>query len=212
MKKRTLNLAIVSLILCLLVQTGQAQVGRGKFGFGLSAGPALLQSDLKTNDVGYGASADMSYSLGHGWGLMSSLGFDSYSGTDNTNQTIYSDVLRADLAVTFDFLPRKPFNPFLYAGGGAMFAFPRIASGTSLTAVKRQLWDSYAVGGLGIDYFINESWSIIVTAGGAYTSTDLIDGKLGGGRNDTFARCSIGVRYYLFDRSTVEKLVEEVRK
>ena len=202
----------VFILSIVLLSIAGAQVGRGRFGFGVSAGPALLQSDLKTNDVGYGASADLSYSLGHGWGLMSSLGYDAYTGKDNTNQTIYSNVFRGDLALTFDFLRSKPFNPFVFAGGGVMFAYPRNVNGIALVSVKSQLWDSYAVGGLGIDYFINESWSVIVTAGGAYTSTDLMDGKLGGGKNDTFARGSIGVRYYLFDRSTVEKIVEAVQK
>ncbi len=210
MKTSTLTLGRIILILFVLVQSGQAQVGRGKFGFGLSAGPALLQSDLKTNDVGYGASADMSYGLGSGWGLLSSVGFESYSGKNNTDQVIYSNVFRGDLTVTLDFLPSKPFNPFIYAGGGAMFAFPRDANGTPLYRMKRQLWDSYAVAGLGIDYFINEAWSLIVTAEGTATTTDLIDGISNGGRKDSFVRCSIGVRYYLFDRSTVEKIVKTV--
>ncbi len=192
-----------------LLAATNAQVGRGRFGFGLSAGPALLQSDLKTNDLSYGASADISYALGSGWGLKSSLGFDSYSGKDYSNQSILSTVFRGDLTVTYDFVPREPFNPFVYGGGGLMFFYPRIDNGASLISGKNQPWSPYLVGGLGIDYFINESWSLMLTAEGTSLFTDRVDG-ISAGVNDSFMRFSIGIRYYLFDRSTVEKIVKMV--
>jgi type IV secretory pathway TrbL component len=51
MKCRFLSLAAVGLFLCAVVQTGQAQVGRGAFGFGLSVDGNMLQSDCEDSGM-----------------------------------------------------------------------------------------------------------------------------------------------------------------
>jgi hypothetical protein len=48
----------------LLAAPSMAQVGRGKFGFGLSVSGNTMQSDWATTDPGFGGSADISYSFG----------------------------------------------------------------------------------------------------------------------------------------------------
>jgi hypothetical protein len=170
-----------------------------------------MQSDLKTNEVSYGASVDLSYALENNFGLTSSLGFDSYSGKNYANQNALSTVFRGHFAASYDFLPKQVLNPFVYGGGGMMFFYPRIDNGPSLITGWSNPWNFYLVGGVGVDYFIDESWSLIVAGEGTYTFSDRMDGYKSG-VDDSFLRVSVGVRYYLFDRSTVQRIVDAVRR
>ena len=74
------------------------------------------------------------------------------------------------------------------------------------------MWDMAFGGGVGVDYFIDESWSLVIAAEAGTLTNDYIDGYKGGGSNDMFGQVSVGIRYYLFDRKTVERIVDSVRR
>ena len=158
------------------------------------------------------ASADISYSLGHNWGLLSRLGVDTYYGMNTAQQSVNSTSFRADLSLSYDFLRSKPVDPFIFAGGGFVFYAPRISNGPALTSGLYKQWDMAVNGGLGFDIYVNESWSIILSGEAALMGNDQIDGYKAGGSNDVIGRVSLGIRYYLFDRSTVERIVKTVVK
>lgn len=207
------GMCFVALLLSfLLVTPSMAQVGRGRFGIGLSLAGNTLQSDWKSSDPGLGASVDASYSIRDEWSLVSSFGMNSYSGKDAGNQTVLSSVFYGNVGLSYDFLRDKPLNPFLFANVGLAFYAPRIENGGALFSGVHQMWDLSFGGGVGVDYFIDESWSVIVTAGAGKITNDQIDGYKAGAPNDIFGQVSVGVRYYLFDRSTVEKIVDSVRR
>ena len=213
MKRYFSALTLSFTLLGILVSSADAQVGRGKFGFGLSGACNMLQSDWKTNDIGYGAAADLSYALGDNWGLVSRLGVDNFYGKNSASQSVLSTAFTGQLGITYEFLRDKPLNPFLFAGAGLVFFYPRTSNNLALLkSGKDQLWDVTVHAGLGFDYFLDESWSIIVCAEGGMIAGDTIDGYGAGGSNDMYGRASMGIRYYLFDRSTVEKIVETVRR
>ena len=212
MKTKILSLTIVGLLLGTIVQPIQAQVGRGKFGIGLSAAGNMLNSDWKTNDIGLGASADFSYALGSNWGLASKLGLNTYTGKTSANQSVLSTVFYGNIGLSYDFLRDKPIDPFLFGRVGLAFYAPRIDNGPALTSGVNQMWDMAFGGGVGVDYFIDESWSLVVTAEAGTLTNDWIDGYKGGGSIDMFGQVSVGIRYYLFDRKTVERIVETVRR
>ncbi len=211
MNRNALSAVLVFLLLGLLPLTAESQIGRGKFGFGISASGNMLQSDWKTNDLGYGASVDMSYALGDDWGMLAALGFDSFSGKDPANLKVLSTAFHGRLAASYDFLPNNVLNPFLFAGAGLMYYFPRIDNGRALLSGADRPWDIFVNGGIGVDYFVDESWSIIVTANATMMGSDNIDGYAAGS-NDIIGRISVGIRYYLFDRSTVQRIVDAVKK
>jgi hypothetical protein len=210
MNRRCAYFVLVVASSIVFISSVYAQVGRGAFGFGLSVDGNMLQSDWKTNDPGIGASADLSYSLGHNWGLVSRLGVDTYYGKSKANENVLSTSFRGDLSLSYDFLRSKPLNPFVFVGAGFVFYYPRIDGGAVLTSGKYQPWDMALNGGLGFDCYINESWSIVLTGEATMMGNDQIDGYKAGGSNDIIGRVSLGIRYYLFDRSTVEQIVKTV--
>jgi hypothetical protein len=173
-----------------------------------------MQSDWKSTDIGIGAAADLSYSLGDNWGLVSKLGFNTFTGKNSAipNQEIISDVVYGNIGASYDFLPASQIDPFLFAKVGVGFYTPRIKMGPALTSGKYQMWDLSVGGGLGFDYYIDESWSVILAGEAGMLLNDQIDGYKAGGSNDIFGQVSVGIRYYLFDRSTVERIVETVRR
>ena len=211
MKRYFVALTLSITLLGILVSSAQAQVGRGKFGLGLSLSGNTLQSDWRTNDLGFGGSADISYSFGYNWGVVSALGIDQFQGVNNLNQNVVSTVFRATLALSYEFLPDNPMNPFVFVGGGWMLYTPRVVDGGGLISGRYPPYDLLAFGGVGVDYYVSESWSIIVRGGAGMMGTDAADGSTTGS-NDLFGHVSVGIRYYLFDRSTVEKIVDSVRR
>ncbi|MDP2883648.1 MAG: outer membrane beta-barrel protein [Ignavibacteria bacterium] len=211
--KRYINALILSFtLLGILVSSADAQIGRGKFGIGLSLAGNMLQSDWKTNDPGFGASADFSYALGSNWGLVSKLGLNTFTGKNTANQSVLSTVFYGNIGLSYDFLPANPLNPFLFGRVGLAFYTPRIDNGPALTSGAYQMWDMAIGGGIGVDYFIDESWSLIIAAEAGMLTNDQIDGYKAGGSNDISGQVSVGIRYYLFDRKTVERIVETVRR
>ena len=209
MKTKIITLTVVGLLLGTNVQPIQAQVGRGRFGIGLSAVGNMLQSDWKTNDIGLGGSADFSYALGSNWGLVSKLGLNSFTGKNSANLNVLSTVFYGNIGLSYDILRDHPINPFLFGHAGLAFFTPRTDNGAAVPG-GYQMWDMAFGGGVGVDYFIDESWSLVVTAEAGTLTNDWIDGYKGGGSNDMFGQVSVGIRYYLFDRKTVERIVETV--
>ena len=72
------------------------------------------------------------------------------------------------------------------------------------------MWDMSVSGGVGLDYYIDESWSVIFAGQAGMLLNDQIDGYKAGGSNDIFGQVSIGIRYYLFDRSAVQRIVDKL--
>ena len=211
MNRNVLSVFLVFLLCGFVPSLAESQVGRGKFGVGLSLSGSILQSDWKTNNLGYGGSADISYMLGNNWGLNSALGLDSFSGVDPANAKALSTAFHGTLGVSYDFLPNKILNPFFFAGAGLMYYFPRVENGKALLSGADRPWDLFVNGGIGVDCYLNESWSVIVTANATLMGSDNIDGYAAGA-NDFIGRVSLGVRYYLFDRSTVQRMVDAVKQ
>lgn len=203
---------LVVFLLGFIPTIAEAQVGRGKFGFGLSFVGNAMQSDWKSTDVGFGGSADLSYALGSGWGLVSKVGVNSFTGKNTASQNVLSTLLYGNLGLSIDILPSQPLNPFLFGTVGLGFYTPRIDNGVALTSGAAQMWDMSVSGGLGFDFFISESWSFMITAETGMLLNDQLDGYKVGGTNDIFGQVSVGIRYYLFDRSAVEEIVEKVRR
>jgi hypothetical protein len=123
-----------------------------------------------------------------------------------------SDVVYGNIGVSYEFLPASQIDPFLFAKVGVGFYTPRIKNGPALTSGKYQMWDLSVGGGLGFDYYIDESWSLILAGEAGMLLNDQIDGYKAGGSNDIFGQVSVGIRYYLFDRSTVQRIVDAVRR
>ena len=209
MKTKLITLTVVGLLLGTIVQPIQAQVGRGKFGIGLSAAGTMLNSDWKTNDIGLGAAADFSYALGSNWGLVSKLGLNTFTGKTLANQSVLSTVFSGNIGLSYDFLRDKPIDPFLFGHAGLAFFTPRFDNGAAVPG-GYQMWEMAFGGGVGVDFFIDKSWSLVIAAEAGTLLADQIDGVKAGGSNDMFGQVSVGIRYYLFDRKTVERIVETV--
>ena len=195
MKQRGLFCVIfITSLICF--SFSHAQVGRGRIGIGVSAAGNILKGDWKTTDPGYGLSADVSYSLGHNLGILGTLGFDSHGGKTKLEQPTLSNTYQGKLVVTYDILPLKKVDPFLFAGAGLLFYYPRYEDGAALIEGNDFTFNS----GIGVDIFLNKSWSVIVMGEAVLTRNDKIDGFDDGSYYDAIASVSVGVRYNLFDK------------
>ena len=202
-------LALVLLGLCTAALHGQ--IRQGKFGVGLSGSGNILNSDLPVNQVGYGSSAALTYAVQDHWGFSSDIGFDMFLGKLSNGNEVSVPTFYGDLSFVYNIAPHRTFNPFIYVGGNLLTYYPREKTSAGyydlLTGLNNVSWTVGIIGGFGFDYFLNEFWSVTASVQGGWLLSDNIDGiPLGG--NDAFGRISIGVRYYLFDKSFVKELIE----
>ena len=212
MKNQIRGLGFVLLLVGLYTSPMHSQMRDGKFGIGLFGSGNLLYSDAAKNEPGLGGSMELTYALLHHWGLRASFGYDGFKGKDSDGLQVLSATYYGDFAVSYNFTLHHMFNPFIFAGAGVMNYYPRKQLSTGhydylLSGPNDIPWSSALIGGVGCDFFINEFWSISITAQGGWLMSDNIDNIIAGG-NDSFARISIGFRYYLFDKNFVKKMIE----
>ncbi|MBI4429702.1 MAG: outer membrane beta-barrel protein [Ignavibacteriales bacterium] len=214
MKKLTSQIGLVVLLGILLVSFGQSQLRSGKFGIGLGGSGYILITDDKGTDLKtLEAAPKFGGGLGVSWSVMEHLGVRAnFAGGQigwKENGTDYiSMLLSGNFYVSGDLLPHDTFNPFVFAGVGALYYDPR---GPDLLTPSEDKIDIVYSGGVGFDFFLSEFMS--VTASGEYviTNTDKLDGRKSGGANDSFVRAGLEFRYYFFDQDFITKLLEAMR-
>ncbi|MGD1046129.1 MAG: outer membrane beta-barrel protein [Bacteroidota bacterium] len=214
MKTKQKELILFLLLIGLCATTLQSQMRNGKFGIGIFGSGNLLNSDLAKNELGLGGSVELIYALQHNWGLRSSFGYDGFRGKGSDGYQVLAATFYGDFAVSYNLTLHRMFDPFIFAGAALMTYYPRkeLSNGVQylLSGPNDVPWSSALIGGLGCDFFINEFWSISISVQGGWLMSDNIDNIISGG-NDTFERVSIGVRYYLFDKDFVKKMIETIK-
>ena len=215
MKSQKRKIVFVLLISGLCTTVLQSQMRNGKLGIGICGAGNILQSDQAKDQVGFGSSLELTYSLVNHWGIRSSLGFDAFRGKEReTGFQFMSTAFHVNLAVSYNFLLTRAFSPFIFAGAGLMYYYPRSEENPGfikpLLYGRDRPWDIALSGGLGFDIFFKEFLSITVSAEAGWLGSDNIDGICDGRGNDTFERISVGVRYYLFDKGFLKKTIKTI--
>ena len=107
--------------------------------------------------------------------------------------------------LSIDLFPNSSFNIFLLGGGGPAFYDPKTENGSRAVGVSS--FDMNYIGGLGVDIFPNEFWSITLMGEYVLTNSKYYNGPVNS-NNDSFLRGSIQIRYYFFNQSFVSKLFD----
>lgn len=199
---------MVLLLAIILTSTSFAQMRVGKLGIGaegclqyaLGAGPVK-------SSAGFGGGINMSYSLLPGLGIRSKFVLNQIVWTNSNSLSTTTDFVSLNGYLSGDILPNSKINPFIFAGGGIVYYDPKNPDG------NRRLTSSFDVnymGGLGVDLFPNEFWSIGLMGEYVMTYSQYYNGP-DNSNNDSFFRGSIQIRYYFFDQLFVTKLLDKQR-
>jgi opacity protein-like surface antigen len=233
MSKPSFSFLITMLLISIVIAPLSGQMRNGKFGVGVDGSALyLMGSGETTPSATFGGGLNLSFSTLDYVGIRAKfcydqLGWQTSGKTTYTSPTthlttvwpaawrkksITTDMMSLNLYLTANLMPNSNFNVFPLVGAGYAIFDPKkdngkrdsIATSTDLTI---------SVGG-GVDYFINEFWSVtlmgeyVIGGSPAYAGSYALNDK----NNDSFVRASIQIRYYFFDQGFITKLLEAQRE
>jgi hypothetical protein len=196
------------LLVFILVIPGFGQTRVGKLGVGVEGSGQYVFGAGNVNAspaVGYGL--NMSYSIMEGLGIRSKMTYNQLSWKASTGTSSTTELMSLNLFLSGDLMPNSPLNIFIFGGGGLAFFEPRAPDGSRSSG---SVSDMHYIGGLGIDYFLSEFWSVSVMGEYVLTNSTWYNGPANSD-NDSFLRGSLQIRYYFFDQSFIVKLLEAQR-
>jgi hypothetical protein len=121
-----------------------------------------------------------------------------------------------NLYLSADLMPNNVWNPFVFAGPGIVFYDPKDDAGGRAysNSIPISSFDINYGGGVGVDYFLNEFWSLTLMGEYVLTNSAYYAGSAAGNNtnSDSFMRVSLQVRYYFFDQPFIVKLLEAQRE
>jgi hypothetical protein len=200
----------VSLILVLLFVvpvSGQTRVGKLGVGGDLSM-QTVLGAGSVSSSTGFGGGYNMSLSLMEGMSIRSKFAINQLA-WKIPGKTITTDFISLNGYLSADLLPNGVLNPFIFVGGGVSFYDPKDSIGARPTRYVSS-FDLQFCGGVGLEYFPNEFWSITLLPEYVLTNSQYYNGPANS-NNDSYLRVSLQFRYYFFDQSFITKLLEKAR-
>jgi hypothetical protein len=227
MKQHGLTVVFVLTCVAILSTCVIGQTRSGKFGVGVDAsGQYVLGAGSPSSGFGPGGGISLFYSPWNYIGLRSNLVYNQLSWTTVGNKSVTTDVMSENFYLSFDMAPNSSFNPFLFAGGGITLFDPKDEyTGFRTNNTSASNFDINYGGGIGVDYFFNEFWSVtlmgeyVMTGSNFYAgsntksdfdlTTNPVTSKLTA--NDSFARVSLQIRYYFFDENFITNLLKAQR-
>lgn len=198
------------IISTLLVSAAFGQVRVGKLGIGVRGDGYMFQADKgqKTYNT-FGGGLDVNYSLWENIGIRLAVGGGSLQSKDLLKGVHTTSIFYGNFFVSGDFMPNSSFNPFIFAGGGLFYYDPRWDA-PGISPAKGGMRTSFS-GGAGVDYFLSEFISLSLSGEYVLSSTDNLDGTIGGA-DDSYQRISFGVRYYFFDQDFITKILKALEE
>jgi hypothetical protein len=222
MSKPSFSFYISLLLIFILVAPVVGQTRVGKLGVGVDGSMQYLLGAGATNpSPAYGGGINLSYSVMESFGVRAKFTYSPLIWSRGlTNSPSFStEMMSLNLYVGSDLLPNSTFNLFPFIGGGMAVYDPRDDSGArakKVNGIPVSSFDFHLIGGLGVDYFLNEFWSVTLMGEYVLTGSPYYAGSHQGfihdTGNDNFMRVSLQVRYYFFDQSFIKKLLNAQRE
>ncbi len=227
MSKFSFSFFVILILILVIAVPGFSQTRVGKLGIGADGSMQYMLGAGSTNpSPAIGGGVNFSYSAMEGLGLRGDFCYSPISWKGNNTVTFSPDMASLNLYVGADLLPNSTFNLFPFIGGGLAVFDPREDDGSpaikggTLTAVGGthvivggvpvSSFDLHIIGGLSIDYFLSEFWSVslmgeyVLTGSPYYAGSVVVPNT----NNDSYLRASIQLRYYFFDSAFIKKLLE----
>jgi hypothetical protein len=214
MSKSSFNLIISLLLIFLLTSFVWGQTRVGKFGVGVDGSGQMLMGAGATNpSLGLGGGISLSYSIMEYFGVRGKFAMNQLSWKGSNSYSTITDLMTLNLYASADLMPNSNINPFIVAGGGMVFFDPKLDNGTR---APKSSSDMNFMGGAGVDYFLNEFWSITLMGEYVITGSPYFAGSYAGSvvnpGNDSFLRGSLQIRYYFFDSAFITRLLDAQRE
>jgi hypothetical protein len=190
---------------------GQTRIG--KLGVGVDGSMQYLLGSGATNpSPGIGGGISLSYSVMEYFGIRSKFAINQLGWKTAGGRSVTTDLMTLNLYLSADLMPNKNLNIFPFVGGGMVFFDPKTDAGGRANGISSS--DINYGGGVGVDYFLNEFWSITLMGEYVLTNSPHYAGSVGGNNldNDSFIRGSLQIRYYFFDQSFIKKLIDAQRE
>jgi hypothetical protein len=211
MSKSLYHIIISLVLLSILLIPAWGQTRVGKFGVGVEgSGQFLMGAGSFTPSLGLGGGVSMSYSIMEYLGLRGKFSTNQISWAISGGPVIKTDLMSLSLYLSGDLMPNSTINPFVIAGGGMIFFDPKFDDGTPAAVSSG---DMNFIGGAGVDYFLNEFWSITLMGEYVITGSPYYAGSsIAAAGNDSFLRGSLQIRYYFFDQAFITRLLDAQRE
>lgn len=158
-------------------------VRKNAFIFGIST--PLLNGDLGNKKYGIGGYLGYSRALRRNLDLNLNFG-DLMMKSGNSYE---EEFMYAQLDLEFDLLPQDSFSPFIYGGGGAIFAIrtPENPDDEKLLTPKLQL-------GAGLNLRASKALDVRIFGESNFTFSDELDGVISGKRKDYYYNFGLGLK------------------
>ncbi len=217
MSRLSFNSSILFLLMITIVAPGFGQTRVGKFGIGVDGSMQYLLGAGATNpSAGFGGGFSFSGSLAEGLSVRSKFAMNQLKWKGATDAVQTTDLMTLSLYLSGDLMPNSSFNIFPFFGGGMVFYDPRNDLGATAYNADGTAVSSFDLnwgGGLGLEYFPNEFWSITLMGEYVMTGSSYYAGSSGlfNPSIDSYARLSLQFRYYFFDQGFITKLLQAQR-
>lgn len=208
MKKTILTLAVLAAAFLLVTATAGAQIRAGKFGAGVSGSYYLFQSDYAKQMASFGAGVDLSYHVLDNLSFRGAFGLGLLQAENDAPPTLSTTLIYANLGLAADLMPNSTVNPFIFVGANVINFTPRLGTGEPISIPNQKWYGVGAVGGVGVDIFPSEFFSITFGGEAYLPITDYLDGFEDGSTKDMYQRVYIGVKYYFFDQDFITKMLK----
>ena len=160
---------------------------RPGLGIEVGGGGLLYQGDYKDPQANPSVSLGVRHTFASRWavGIEGTLG-ELSAAADQFESTSLS----TDLQLTYYFVPRARFTPFLRVQGGVITDLDNEPYTFGETA--------FLQGGasVGVEYMFNNQWSLSTSIGAQYAADDDLDGATAGSYHDSIWQANVGLTYY----------------
>lgn len=204
-------LILLALLLTIGIGESQAQTPTDSwsFGFGLSF-PRFYSVNINSLDSDYGAYLSLQRNFSEHVGLRLKGGYSHMEGqwTDATFNLIdeTTNLATGDLDLLYYLVPCAPVSPYLYAGVGGNYK----SITNPQTGAPDSKFGSQLNAGLGAEFKLSPSWSLVTEFGYHMTNNSELDGAVSpievNGR-DSYIVLSAGFNYF-FDQGKASEQCE----
>lgn len=151
----------------------------------VTAGANILDGDLAKKKFGYAFRVGYTRELTPYFGADVNFNFFQFKSGLAYENTLTS----LDANLQFHPLPYDNFSPYLYGGGGYIYDFVKTDTELNESFFKIQ-W------GIGLQYYLNNRWSLQAFAEQNWAFSDELDNVINGKRNDIYYNFGLGLKYY----------------
>ena len=218
MSKSTFSCFVILILILVIAIPGLSQTRVGKLGIGVGGSMQYVLGAGTTNaSPAFGGGVNFSYSMMEYLGVRGNFCYSPITWKGATSIAWGTEMMTLNLYAGSDLMPNSTLNVFPFIGGGLAVYDPRDNSGGAAPTLSSGLpvssLDWHMIGGVSVDYFLNEFWSTSLTVEYVLTNSSFYAGSVDPNfSNDSYLQVGVQIRYYFFDSAFITKLLEAQRE